>query len=547
MVPGGLQEQIHGETHCVHLVQVRPSHENPPPRECFEVWVVEKQRCRSCTPGPGQPGYGVPRGKAPLAASKSQQTIAESRSQRLLKVSGEEEPAQEEQGGGAASERRSWSSSDRGFAMPLEQQPSVFGGAPSELTFSSAVTDVSLKSAITRPTLMTAPPDAARPGGAQGGSPRSPRSPGRAKDEFAPTKSWGKVKRAAMSKIFSGGGKNDSSPSERFAGPGSPRLLQQMDSDGLAVKKLTEDERNVARIKRRADAKMRLDALVQEEIEKKAQLMKDDFAELASPNAQAQVSDTVEGMDISRICREFKLSVDEVRKLKEQFDEFDVDMSGFINRAEFKAMLASIMSLESPDDVPLELFHTSWLGADADASGEVNFLEFARWYDANRFSEALCVGTREREIRRLARTHQMAVPVVDRIYDVFQSFDEDGSGLIEEEEFNGLLRRLLRVPNNVEFPQNRIQAFWRELDSDGSGEVDFEEFLLWYTKYFSEEKSAMDPLQAFYATYRPIGTKTALINRSIARRKQREKGDSSSGRQGGRRRSLNVPGSPSGE
>ena len=51
-------------------------------------------------------------------------------------------------------------------------------------------------------------------------------------------------------------------------------------------------------------------------------------------------------------------------------------------------------------------------------------------------------------------------------------------------------------------PRSEIgaQVFWQGMDEDGSGMVDFEEFMLWYRKNFSSTDGAMtNPVESFYA------------------------------------------------
>jgi len=78
-------------------------------------------------------------------------------------------------------------------------------------------------------------------------------------------------------------------------------------------------------------------------------------------------------------------------------------------------------------------------------------------------------------------------------------------------EFRRLLNILLKVPSNVELPDNRVESFWKEIDADASGEVDFEEFLSWYRKYFDTKGggfSRTSTIEAFYSSVRGCAYKS---------------------------------------
>ena len=67
---------------------------------------------------------------------------------------------------------------------------------------------------------------------------------------------------------------------------------------------------------------------------------------------------------------------------------------------------------------------------------------------------------------------------------------------------NGEKGKRNRMPGKGKRQSPRIgaQVFWQGMDEDGSGMVDFEEFMLWYRKNFSSTDGAMkNPVEAFYA------------------------------------------------
>merc|ERR1711870_203703 len=81
-----------------------------------------------------------------------------------------------------------------------------------------------------------------------------------------------------------------------------------------------------------------------------------------------------------------------------------------------------------------------------------------------------------------------------------------GSGEVDIDEFAGILRRALRVPEGCDLPSSRVNHFWREIDRDCSGHVNFEEFLEWWLKHFDESGHVGSlPYDNFYKEMRDIG------------------------------------------
>lgn len=66
---------------------------------------------------------------------------------------------------------------------------------------------------------------------------------------------------------------------------------------------------------------------------------------------------------------------------------------------------------------------------------------------------------------------------------VFDSFDKDGSGAIEQEEFLPFLAKVMKQPAGT-LNRQEIWRHWDEMDEDGSGSIPFEEFRRWYCNTF---------------------------------------------------------------
>jgi Ca2+-binding EF-hand superfamily protein len=86
------------------------------------------------------------------------------------------------------------------------------------------------------------------------------------------------------------------------------------------------------------------------------------------------------------------------------------------------------------------------------------------------------------KIREIARDLNITFPEIEKVKRVFDKYDEDGSGLMEKDEFALMMKDLICVGKlkGQEVPRALLENQWRGVDHDGSGEVEFDEFCEWY-------------------------------------------------------------------
>jgi len=189
--------------------------------------------------------------------------------------------------------------------------------------------------------------------------------------------------------------------------------------------------------------------------------------------------------------------------------EYDVLTEGRLERSEgFDKLLCNLTHGNDPSELPEGFIDSAFRSADADGNQSLDFLEFAQWYMRHGFSEAVLLTPEQREIRQIAREHGLPIVWVEEYKKSFDTFDEDGSGNIEFDEFQKLLYKLIKVPAHLDLPVNLVRQFWAEADIDGGGEIGFEEFLMFYTRYFmnaeGKQDSSKHPLEEFYRAIRPM-------------------------------------------
>lgn len=213
------------------------------------------------------------------------------------------------------------------------------------------------------------------------------------------------------------------------------------------------------------------------------------------------------GLELAMLARQLDLDRNDVQELKVVFDSYDKARSGLLDKTGFKALIRAAFLLDKNDEIPEELFDSRWfeLQSQENRIPTIDFEGFLRWYKASWFVEELLVNQAVRLVRGLARRHGLGFANVERIYRVFEEFDEDRSGTIELPEFRNLSCRLLGTSQETQMSEVMFSHLWTEAAGQMDS-IDFETFLLWYTRHFGEEKHSGHGsllLQEYYRSMRP--------------------------------------------
>jgi len=234
------------------------------------------------------------------------------------------------------------------------------------------------------------------------------------------------------------------------------------------------------------------------------------------------------------LARKHRLEIYEVRTILQEFDRATEKTNGQIDFDGFGAALCKIFE---HDNIKESIIASAWEATTAPerSDGALVFLDGAReatksrdpvrgcfvqvnidaflvWYVANMFTgvaqltASADMAISEHLLCQLAQHHGVSNYVLDKVKRNFDRFDLDHSGSISYDEFEAMMRNILKSKQKDDLSEDRLSRFWQEIDGDGSGGVDFAEFARWYLKYFDpdlDEALGLGLAEAFYASYSP--------------------------------------------
>lgn len=179
---------------------------------------------------------------------------------------------------------------------------------------------------------------------------------------------------------------------------------------------------------------------------------------------------------IVALIKEHNIPLDVVRSLKRDFAVLDTKGEGRIPMEAFEEYVQREYSLT----------HDEVTGTCRKSQAMVDFPFVLEWYGRNMFSEQLTVPTaEERDFRRFARDMGVELLDLDEVRRLFKSFDTDGTGDLDREEFTQAIISIYNIRNRADVSATRFQRMWREADLNFNGVIDFKEFFTWYVSQFA--------------------------------------------------------------
>lgn len=203
------------------------------------------------------------------------------------------------------------------------------------------------------------------------------------------------------------------------------------------------------------------------------------------------------------------LSLDDVMSGRRAFQAQDVEKRGTLD---LNGFVEAVLQLQKEvhgtcaDRAKVQhLCGTTW----EEGETSMDLLKFLTWFANYGFVDDMLLSGEAKWLCRLSRQFQISRLEVENIKRHFDAFDEDRNGNIDMQEFTKLMKKLLKVPNDLGLPPTRIRHYWSQIDTDDSGIVGFQEFLAWWINHFEKSRSngraaLAKPFEDFYKMVRTL-------------------------------------------
>jgi Ca2+-binding EF-hand superfamily protein len=169
--------------------------------------------------------------------------------------------------------------------------------------------------------------------------------------------------------------------------------------------------------------------------------------------------------EVVTLAKKHELLVKDVRTYLDEFESYDKDGTHTLSLKEFLKALKKRLGLPHDAELPRQMVNQNWLQADLDNDASIDFEEFLLW-SINVGDNLAESNHQEKHWKKLAETYGVELHEVDRLKKVFDRFDTDRSGLIDETEFASCIFALMKVKNPSDIPSKMLRRFWREATSN---------------------------------------------------------------------------------
>ncbi|CAE7679407.1 unnamed protein product, partial [Symbiodinium pilosum] len=98
--------------------------------------------------------------------------------------------------------------------------------------------------------------------------------------------------------------------------------------------------------------------------------------------------------------------------------------------------------------------------------------DFVSWYNNKQWSEEIMVpDPQERKLRRFCKQQGFKITDVERVKAAFDKADKDGSGYLDQQEFQQVYSKLEGIDIS-QVNETKFRILWQEVDEDFSGSID---------------------------------------------------------------------------
>jgi len=182
----------------------------------------------------------------------------------------------------------------------------------------------------------------------------------------------------------------------------------------------------------------------------------------------------------------------------------DILRDGELRSEQLKKIVCILADVDDLEELDPEEAEAAMKTADKNGDGNLDYEEFATWYQQRAFSDMVNLTKTEKECRAIAVQYGLPTCDAESVKRLFDKFDTDVSGYLCLDEFrefvNGLLGRRFDSRKYEPVPESRILLYYQECDLNGSGHVEFDEFVKFYVTHFDSNDS--DPGGSLYKNIR---------------------------------------------
>ncbi|OQR89162.1 hypothetical protein THRCLA_09889 [Thraustotheca clavata] len=157
------------------------------------------------------------------------------------------------------------------------------------------------------------------------------------------------------------------------------------------------------------------------------------------------------------------------------FARFDEDNSGSINAGELKRLLMALG--QSVDDNQLQKILSI---IDISGDGVISLEELTTWWVCMQ-RRSIAASNSQALASQVINYHAMTKESIKELRKLFDQFDTDHSGSIDEHELKHLLARLNWFPSDED--RHRLMML---IDTSGDGQIDLDEFIAWWVTVHRE-------------------------------------------------------------
>eukprot|EP00931_Biecheleriopsis_adriatica_P112407 TRINITY_DN8702_c0_g1_i2.p1 TRINITY_DN8702_c0_g1~~TRINITY_DN8702_c0_g1_i2.p1 ORF type:complete len:717 (-),score=141.44 TRINITY_DN8702_c0_g1_i2:107-2257(-) len=236
---------------------------------------------------------------------------------------------------------------------------------------------------------------------------------------------------------------------------------------------------------KRSERMQRIGVMRRSKTAAKEEDLESDFQEIEVSQEQDAFTGNMSVFDMClNLSRSYNVRLTDVKRIYQEFEELDVNGDGTLDKKEFEVIIRDKCKIPEGTEVPPHLALQIFDRVAQD--GRLTFKDYFTWQFRSGWKEdALVTDEASKELRKLARDLEVTLLDVEYLKSLFDYFDTDGSGMIDQEEFKGVIMKSMKVHDPSQVSDKMLQRYWREADINNRGELGVADFMTWYIMHYA--------------------------------------------------------------